>query len=892
MGSHSLHTLFSARSVAVFGASERPGSIGGIVFANLLAAPYQGELYAINPKHKQVQGRPCLPELEGVRGPVELAIIATPARTVPEIVRQCGKAGIRSVILLSSGFAESGPKGLRLLGDVLEEARRFGIHLLGPNSLGVMRPKLGLNATFSRNQALPGHLAFVSQSGALCTAVLDWALPRGIGFSLVATLGDGEDVDFGAVLDYLALDPETHGIVLYIEGVRNARRFLSGLRAAARLKPVTVLKAARDGTARGAERRGAGSATVSDEAFTAALERAGVVQVTSVSQLFASAQMLTRGLRFRGERLLILTNGAGPAVMAVDCAAAHALPLATLGGKTLDALDRLLPPSWSRANPVNILGDAPPERYRDALKACLADPGVDAALVMLTPQALTDAERSAESVIQVARETDKPLLACWMGDALVESARKQFDAAGLPQFRAPEAAVESLAYLVTHRRNQALLMQTPAALSESEPADVTGARLIIESARAAGRCRLNEREAKAVLAAFRIPTNPTILARTPSEAVLAAETLGFPVALKVSAPQVPHKTDIGGVRLNVTSAQTVLQQTNELMERVRAANPGITVEGVSVERMRTGPHLRELGISVVRDPVFGPLIAFGAGGVTAEVMQDRALALPPLNTLLAERMIRRTRICRLIEGFRNLPAVPLDAIEAVLLRVSGLACELPEVVELEINPLLVDENGVLAVDARIEVQPPPHRLEPYAHMAIHPYPAHLAQTHLLADGTEILIRPIRPEDAPLEDRFVRELSDESRFLRFMQALSELTPEMLVRFTQIDYDREMAFIALTEIDHVPTILGVARYIIQPDGESAEFAIVVADRWQQRGIGTRLMEALMLTARSKGLRQLEGEVLSRNRGMLQLANRLGFAQTPHPEDWDVVRVSRRL
>ncbi|MGF1642485.1 MAG: GNAT family N-acetyltransferase [Thiotrichales bacterium] len=892
MGSHSLHSLFNARSVAVFGASERAGSVGTTVFANLLGAKFSGDLFPINPKHRKVRGQRCYPNLDALHGRVELALVTTPAASVPDIIRQCGNHGVKVVVVLSAGFGEAGAKGQRLQATIVEEARRFGMRLVGPNCLGVMRPKLGLNATFSRNQVAVGSLALVSQSGAICTAVLDWADAGGIGFSAMVSLGDVADVDFGDVLDYLALDGQTRGILIYIEGVREPRRFLSGLRAAARLKPVTVLKAARHERGVLAAHSHTGVLIANDDVFTAALERAGVVRVTTVSQLFASAQTLARAPRPRGERLLIVTNGGGPGVMAVDRAEEKGVPLATLSDASLQALDALLPAHWSHGNPVDLLGDATPERYRDALRIALSDLGVDTVLVMLTPQAMTDPEKCAQAVIEATRETDKYLLACWMGDRLVEAARLRFDNAGMPHFKAPEAAVEALGYVVQHRRNQAMLMQTPGSLNLDEPADVVGARLIIDAARVSGRNQLTTRESKAILAAFRIPTNPTILARTPNEAMLAAETLGFPVALKICAPRLAHKTDVGGVRLNVSSAQTVMQQTQELLDRVHAARPDLAIEGVTVEHMHTGLNLRELFVGVTRDPVFGPVIAFGAGGLTVEVLQDRALALPPLNSVLAERLIRRTRVSRLLGGFRNLPPVPLQQLEQVLLRVSEMACELPEIEALDINPLLADERGVLAVDAHIEVRSPPHGLEPYAHMAIHPYPSHLTQTLMLGDGVEVMIRPIRPEDAPMEQGFVRDLSDEARFMRFMQALTELTPDMLVRFTQIDYDREMAFVALADVEHKSHMLGVARYFIQPDGESAEFAIVVADAWQGRGIGTRLMEVLMKTARGRGLRVLDGEVLARNRGMLRLSERLGFSHAPHPDDRDVVRVSRRL
>ncbi|MDM7323121.1 MAG: bifunctional acetate--CoA ligase family protein/GNAT family N-acetyltransferase [Gammaproteobacteria bacterium] len=892
MGAHILEQLFNPRGVALFGASEREGSVGTMVLANLIKAGFKGVIVPVNPKHKKVQGLDCHPDLSRVEHDVDLAIIATPAPTVPNILRQCGAAGLKGAVILSAGFGEAGVDGQRLQRECVEVAQRYRMRLIGPNCLGIMRPAIGLNATFSHNQALPGQLALVSQSGALVTAVLDWAQARGIGFSAIASTGDAADVDFGDVLDYLALDPQTRGILLYVEGVRHARRFLSGLRAAARMKPVIVLKSARHAEGAHAAATHTGAMIGGDDVFDAALERAGVVRVERITQWFSAAQILAQGLNLRGENLLILTNGGGPGVMAADRAADLNLPLAQLGAKTVEALDAVLPSHWSKGNPVDILGDATPERYGEAVRLCLADPAVDMLVVLLTPQAMTDPTGCARAVIEQAKTSHKPVLACWMGETLVSEARNLFDESSIPHFRSPETAVEALAYLLAHRRNQRLLMQTPGPLTDDTPADVEGARLILQAVRAEGRTVLTTRESKAVLSAFHIPTNPSILARTPNEAMIAAESIGFPVALKISAPALTHKSDVGGVRLNVRSVQSVRQQVQDMLDQVRARHPEVEIEGVTIERMAEVGHARELLIGVTRDPVFGPVIAFGLGGTAVEVLRDRAIALPPLNSVLAERLVRRTRAARMLEQFRDAPAVDPKRIEQVLLRVSEMVCELPEIAALDINPLLAGELGVVAVDARIELADTLHRAEPYAHMAIHPYPAHFARRVTLNDGREILLRPIRPEDAELEQSFVRGLSEESRYLRFMRALEELTPEMLMRFTQIDYDREMAFVALFEKDGQQEEIGVARYSVEPDGESAEFAVVVADAWHGLGVGTLLLEALIESARQRGVRELIGEVLTRNRSMLALADRLGFSRQMLESDEDLVRVSRRL
>ena len=892
MGAHYLSRLFSPRSIAVIGASERQNSVGMRVFANLIEAGFEGQLYPVNPKHDTVQGKPCHPSVSAIGHPVDLAVIATPAETVPDIIHECGEYGVAAAIILSAGFAESGPKGERLQNNVLESARHHGLRLVGPNCLGIMRPSVGMNATFSKNDALPGNLALVSQSGALCTAILDWAESRQIGFSAVASLGDAADVDFGEVLDYLALDPKTHSILLYVEGIRHARRFMSGLRAAARMKPVVVIKSGRHAEGSRAAMSHTGALVGGDDVFDAALERAGVVRATTVTQLFSAAQMLASGSRIRKNRLAIITNGGGPGVMATDRAVEMDVKMAELGPATMKRLDGFLPDHWSHGNPVDILGDAGPERYRDAVDACMRDDNVDGVLVMLTPQAMTDPLSAAEGVMAGVNAHKKPVLTCWMGEKQVEGARELFASKRIPHYPAPESAVEAFAYLATYHRNQELLVQVPESLGTQKAPDVEGARLIIERVMAEGRRTLSLLESKAILRAFQIPVAQAVMARTPQEALVAAESLGFPVAMKISAPTLTHKSDIGGVRLNIANAQAVRSVFNEMMESAKAAAPNAAIEGITVEPMVNSRAGRELMLGVIRDPVFGPVISFGAGGTAVEIHRDRAVELPPLNAYLAQRLIKRTRISKLLGPFRNLPAVDFEALERALLRISEMVCELPEIREMDINPLIADENGTIAVDARIGVDYPPTTADRYAHMAIHPYPVHLTEDLQLPDGTNIRIRPIRPEDAEIEQSFVRNLSEQAKYMRFMQALQELTPEMLVRFTQIDYDREMAFIAVTQDEGEETEIGVARYTIQPDGDSCEFAIVVADAWHHKGIGSHLMDALMRAARAKGVQIMEGEVLAQNRVMLNMVERLGFQARKSHYDDDVISVRRRL
>jgi acetyltransferase len=861
MPRHYLHPLFNARSVAVFGASEREDSVAGTLFRNLRHAGYKGEVYPVNPKYATVFGERCYASAGELPAVPELALIATPASTVVSIMQACGQHGIRHAIVLSAGFREVGAQGMALEDALVAIARQYGIRFIGPNCLGIQRPSIGLNATFSQGVTQAGDLALVSQSGALCTAMLDWAETNGIGFSSVISTGASADLDFGEILDYLAVDTQTKGILLYIEGIRDARRFMSALRATARFKPIVMVKVGRHATGAKAVMSHTGALVGSDAVFDALVRRAGVVRVNTILQLFASARALSTHIQPTGNRLAIVTNGGGPGVMATDLAVDLGVRMADLSPETITALNAVLPANWSRANPLDIIGDATAARYRAAVDACLRDDNVDGVLAMLTPQAMTRPTEAARAVVDVAKTSSKPVLTCWMGEAQVIEGRRLFKQAGIPYFTTPEPAVEVFSFLSAFYENQRLLMQTPGPLSHQAEPDVEGAHLIIESALAHGRHLLNEVESKALLSAFHIPIAQTLIARDPMEAMLLAQQLGFPVAMKINSPDITHKSDVNGVRLGLSSGQAVRAAFGEMLADVQRLRPDATLEGIVIEPMVARPHAREVLLGMTSDPVLGPVIVFGAGGVDVEAFKDRAVTLPPLNRYLARDLIQRTRVAMLLGPFRNRPPIDMDALENVLLRLSEMVCELPWLAEMDINPLLVDEHGALALDARIVIAPRVPTADRYGHMAIHPYPAHLVTRWQLPSGNDVLIRPIRPEDAELTQGFVRSLSEESKYFRFMDAVRELSPTMLARLTQIDYTREMALLALTEIDGKEVELGVARYAINPDAESCEFALVVDDRWQKQGIGHKLMDVLMDVARSKGLKVMEGEVLDR-------------------------------
>jgi len=629
----------------------------------------------------------------------------------------------------------------------------------------------------------------------------------------------------------------------------------------------------------------------SDDAFEAAVKRAGVVRVKSITQLFSAAKALSCGFNPTGNRLAIVTNGGGPGVMATDCAADLGLVMATLSEATIERLNQVLPHTWSHGNPVDIIGDAQSDRYQHAVQACLEDLNVDGVLTILTPQAMTKPLEAAKVIIELSNQYSKPLLTSWMGGKQVAESREAFNLSKKPTFSTPEPAVEVFSFLSAYHKNQKLLMQMPGPLAHHLEPDIEGARMIIEGALQEKRKVLSEMESKALLSAFHIPVAQTMVAHSPNEALLIAQQMGFPVAMKVNSPNITHKTDAGGVLLNLINAQAVRGAYHEIIDNVKLNRPDAILDGISIQPMIVKPNGRELMVGVTNDPVFGPVITFGAGGTTVEIMGDRSVTLPPLNSFLVKDLIQGTNVSKMLVAFRNMPPADMDALESVLLRVSEMVCELPMLMEMDINPLILDENGALAADARVVVEFRQPSADRYAHMAIYPYPTHLVKNWQLADGTDVVIRPIRPEDAVLTQEFVHNLSEESRYSRFMNSVQELSESMLVRFTQIDYSREMALLAVTEEKDKEIELGVARFAINPDGDSCEFALVVADSMRGKGLGNKLMTTLMDAARSKGLKSMEGEVLKDNAGMLKLMKRLGFKYETSPDD-DGIKTVRKV
>jgi acetyltransferase len=894
--SHYLREALVPKSIAVVGATTREDALGRYVFENITAGGFKGDLYPVNPKHDQIGEHKCYESIAKLPTKPDLVIIVTPARTVPNLINDAGARGVRAVLVLSGGFSEIGEEGKRLQDLMMARARAHGIRIIGPNCVGLARPEIGLNATFLRTPARAGSVALVSQSGAVLGALLDYAWTAGFGFSSVVSTGGGADVEFSEILDFLAIDPATRSILLYIEGVHDARAFMSSIRAAASFKPVIVLKVGRHISGSKAAMSHTGALVGDDAVFDVALKRVGAIRVRAYMQMFAAAETLAAGKLPRpgpGNRLAIVTNGGGPGVLAADSVTDNALELAKLAPETIEELNQLLPATWSHGNPVDIIGDASAERYAKALELVLKDPNNDGALMLFCPTVKMTSEESAKVLLPVVQASEKPVVSAWLGQHDAGLGRAVFEKAGMPALISPERGVEAFGFLAQYVRNRELRLQVPDPVVEEFQLNLDEARRIVERALITGRGTLNEKESKDLIAAFGIDTATTFFASSADEAASRAEKIGYPVALKVFAEGISHKSDVGGVLLSLTDAQQVRQAFETIATRVAERAPEAKFQGVLVQKMIVRPNGRELIIGLVRDPTFGPVISFGMGGIAVEVLRDSAVALPPLNHFLAKELISRTRVSRMLQDFRGLPAVDMEALINTLLKVSELACEMPCIHELDINPLLADEHGCVALDARIVLGDGPLAPEPtYSHLAIHPYPKNLARVTRLKGGRTVLMRPIRPEDAMALKRFVSRWSPRTIYLRFHAPLRELTIDRLIRFTTIDYDREIAFIAIDASGEQEEVRGVSRYTRNPDGTTCEFGIAVEDEWQGFGLGHALMQAVENCARERGLAEIVGYVLKENEEMCHLMVARTYEPNRDPDDPGIVRFAKRL
>ena len=886
MSTYRLETLFAPRSVAVVGASPRPTSTGRAVLANLRQAGFPGPIYLVNPRYDEIEGIRAFKSYDALPQPPDVVAIAVPPAAVPDAVAAAARKGTAVGVIITAGLGR-GPGSLAERCEKI--ARAAGMRLVGPNCLGVQVPRAKLNASFAAAAPPPGDLALISQSGAIAAGLVQWASGRGVGFSAIVSIGDSIDVDFADLLDHFVYDRSTRAILLYIESIKDARKFMSAARAAARIKPVLVIKSGRHAQGAKAAMTHTGALAGSDAVYDAAFRRAGLLRVIDLDELFAAAETLARLSTLSGKRLAILTNGGGVGVMAVDRLIDLGGELAGISPGTMQKLDAALPPIWSRANPADIAGDADAERYAVALEGLLDDDANDAVLVMNVPTALASAADAAKSVIAVtARHRSKcmlpkPVFTMWMGEN--GPASQAFEAAGIPNYPTESAAIHGFMHLVRYREARDLLMATPPNMPEDFAPDVAAVRPVIDAVLRDDRAWLDPIELTRVLSAYGIPVAPAALARNADEAVAAAKphlANGIPVVLKIQSPDIVHKSDVGGVRLDLASEEAVRAAAADILSRAQAAKPDARIDGVTVFPMIVRPKARELIIGVADDPTFGPVIVFGQGGTAVEVISDKALALPPLNLDLARRLIALTRVSRVLKAYRNVPAADERAIELLLVKLSQLVADFPEIREIDLNPVLADETGVIAVDARVAIAPVEKRhagATGNPRFAIRPYPKEWERHITLRDGTAVFVRPVRPEDEPLYGPFFAAVTPDDLRLRFFAPVKDFSHTFIARFTQIDYARAMALIAIDEA--TGAMLGVVRVHADAEYTSGEYAILVRSDQKGHGLGWLLMQLIIEYARSEGLRTIKGQVLRENTGMLEMCRELGFdiASDPH-------------
>jgi len=871
MSIHNLDRIFKPDSVAIIGASEREGSIGGSLVKNLIEAGYQGKIFPVNPHHKSIRGLRAYRSVLDIEETIDMAVVSIPISEVPSIIKECVKAKIGGAIIISAGGKEIGEKGKQLEEKIKNEAAKGDLRIFGPNCMGIVSAEPKLNASFARQMPLGGKLAFISQSGAICSAILDLSLKEGIGFRYFVSIGSMLDVDFGDMINYLGNDTQVSSIVLYIENLTNIRKFMSAARAVSRIKPIVVLKAGKSKAGARAASSHTGALAGEDAVYDAAFKRAGIVRVNTIEELFDCAELIAKQPTPSGSGLAIMTNGGGPGVMATDALSTHGLEPVALTPDTIKRLDDFLPPFWSKGNPIDILGDAPPERWRQALEVCFSAKEIKALVIIFVPQALSNARAIAQSIVELLRSKPyPPIFAVWMGGENVEEGRQILNKAGLPTYETPERAISASMYMYSYARNLELLQEIPPKLEHSLKFDQPGAREIIGKALKEGNTLLTEAESKALLKVYGIPVNRTEIANSIQEAVGIAQEIGYPVAMKIHSRDIVHKSDAHGVQLNLHDEKDVKDAFLKIMSCARTYDPKAELLGVTIQPMLQRPDY-ELILGSKKDGDFGPVILFGMGGIMTEILKDQALALPPLNRLLAKRLMEGTRVYEMLKGYRNRPPANLDLLEEILIRLSQLVTDFPEITELDINPMILTEDQAYAADARVVIKPSdisaPH------HLVMSPYPNQYEMIRTIKGGQKVFIRPIKPEDAPLLVDLFNTLSPQSVYFRFFTHLKSLSHKMLVAFTQIDYDYDMALVAFDKTQPEGRMLGVARIMSKPGGITPEFAVVVGDPWQGKGIGVTLMKSLLAIAKERGIENLWGVVLSENTQMLSLVRKIG-------------------
>jgi len=888
-----LDKIFAPQRVAVIGASDSPTSVGYTVLRNLIGSGFRGVVYPVNPKRESVQGVQAYPDIPSLPHAPDLAVICTPAPTVPGIVRACGEAGTPGVLIISAGFREVGEEGRALETQIREEQKKFdGMRILGPNCLGIIVPRIHLNASFAAATPEAGHVGFVSQSGALCTSVLDWALDEGVGFSYFVSVGNMLDVTMGDLIDYLGSATETQSIILYIESIAEAREFMSAARAFARVKPIVAFKAGRFAESAAAAASHTGAMAGVDAVYEAAFHRAGIERIFRIEDMFDCAELLAKQQPPKGDRLAIITNAGGPGVMTTDALIDRDGKLAPLSEETLDALNGLLPTCWSHGNPIDVLGDAPPERFAQSLQVVLKDKNVDSVLVILTPQAMTDPTSTARAVAQAAAKARKPVLAAWMGGRVVSEGIGVLSEAGIPTYTTPEKAVNAFMHLVSYARNLRILHETPRDIPLEFSFDRKRLRGVFDTILTEGTDILSENVSKAFLEAYEIPVTRPHLARTAQNAADVAREIGYPVVMKIHSPQITHKTDVGGVMLNLTKDEEVIEAFEKMTARAKEMRPEAQIVGATVQKMVTYPHSFELIMGAKKDPVFGSVIMVGMGGTAAEVFRDRALGLPPLSESLARNMLESLKSWPLLQGYRGKPGVNIDRLIEIIMRFSYLVADYPEIKELDINPLLCTPEHVIALDARVVVDRDlvGRAVRPYCHLAIRPYPEEYVTERTLKDGAPVVLRPIKPEDEPMWHDLVAACSTETIWFRFRYLFKQTTHEMATRFCFTDYDRELGIVAEVEEEGKRKLIGVGRLVADVNHETAEYGVIVADRYQGHGLGGLLTDYCLDVAKRWGVKRLMAETTKNNSRALALFRNRGFELDDREED--VVLVSKEV
>ena len=869
MGQFNLNRIFNPRHVAVVGASEKAGTIGTVVMRNLIDGRFSGKLLPVNPKYKIIHGHESFGSVSELETGVDLAIIATPIDNVAAIVKECVKKMVGGAVIISAGGKEVGERDREIEENIRRIAHGGQLRIIGPNCMGIILTGTNLNASFAAGMPVDGNLAFVSQSGAICTAALDLALRDRIGFSHFVSIGSMLDVDFGDMIDYLGNVSSAKSILLYIENLTNFRKFMSAARSVSRVKPIIVLKSGRSPAGAKAAASHTGAMAGEDAVYDAAFKRAGIVRVDTIEELFDCAELMAKQPRPSGSRLAIITNGGGPGVMAADTLARYGQEPALLDPETMQVLDTFLPPFWSRGNPIDILGDASAERFGRTLEACFNSENLDGVLVILAPQALTDPLSVAETLVSAVKDRQYPVFTCWMGGKSIGKAVEILNEAGIPTYETPERAVRAFLYMVEYARNLEMLLEIPPKLTGHLVFDQEKARKLASNAPTRGFMLASDSEE--MLMAYGLPVIKTEIAESEAQASRIGRKVGYPLVMKVHSPDITHKTEADGIRLDIRCDADVCESYRQIAASARRYKTDARIEGVMIQPYFSNPDY-EILLGAKRDPNFGPVILFGMGGIYTEVLKDRSLGLPPMNRLLARRLMQETKAYALLKGYRNRPAADMERLEEMIIQLSQLLIDFPEIAELDMNPVLIRDGNPVAVDARIRVSP--LEVPSSLHLVIGPYPQE-EESHIVSvDGRRIFIRPVKPEDAALFKALFKTLSPTTIYYRFFGSLKELKPEMLARFTQIDYDREVALVAIDEDSETDTMLGVARIIGDPDGKTGEFAVLVGDAWQGKGIGSSLLEKCLSIAEKHGFETITGIVLHENKNMLALGKKLGF------------------